>query len=126
MLPLLFLARIICKLPFARVCPPVSAEQVITVPLRSAVALSVDIVDKSGRDEFSFRDLKTCNIVRFVDIGVAISAVPRFESPLLNTNGYGGMATVHRSMSVLVLHVTFNAPLWHVYSTPICLSSKKA
>ena len=88
MSPLLFPARIICRLSLARDRPPVSAEQVITVPLRSAVALSVDIVDINGRDEFSFRDLETYNVVRFVDIGVAISAVPSFESPLLNAVGY--------------------------------------
>ena len=84
---LLFPARIICRLAFARVCPPISAEQVITVPLRSAVALLVDIVELSGRDELSFRDLETYNMVRFVDIGVAISAVPRFVTPLLNAIG---------------------------------------
>ena len=85
MSPLLFPARIICRLSLARDRPPVSAEQVITVPLRSAVALSVDIVDISGRDEFSFRDLEIFNMIRFVDIGVAVSAVPRFVTPLLNT-----------------------------------------
>ena len=52
------------------------------------MALLVDIVELSGRDELSFRDLETCNMVRFVGIGVAISAVPSFESPLLNTIGY--------------------------------------
>jgi hypothetical protein len=58
MLPLLFPAIIISRLAFSRDCPAVSAEQVITVPLRSVVALLVDIVDISGRDELSFRDLE--------------------------------------------------------------------
>ena len=88
MLLLLFPISVICRLAFARDTPAVSAEQVIIVPLRSAVTLLVDIVELSGRDELSFRDLETCNMVRFVGIGVAISAVPSFESPLLNTIGY--------------------------------------
>ena len=88
MLLLLFPISDICRLAFARDTPAVSAEQVIIVPLRSAVALLVNIVELSGRDELSFKDLETCNMVRFVDIGVAISAVPSFESPLLNTIGY--------------------------------------
>ena len=87
MLLLLFPDRIICRLTLSRDCPPVSAEQVITVSLRSAMAVSVDNVDISGRDELSFRDLETYNMVRFVDIGVAISAVPRFVTPLLNAIG---------------------------------------
>ncbi len=83
----MFLARIISRLAFARDCPAVSAEQVITVPLRSAVALSVDIVDISGRDEFSFRDLEIYMVVKVVLIGVAISDVPRFGIPLLSIIG---------------------------------------
>ena len=87
MLPLLFLARIISRLAFAWDCPAVSAEQIIVVPLRSAVALGVYIVDISGRDEFSFRDLETYRVVKVVGIGVAISDVPSFVTPLLNTIG---------------------------------------
>ena len=85
MLILLFPISAISRLAFARDCPAVSAEQVITVPLRSAVALSVDSVDISGRDELPFRDLETYKVVKVVDIGVAISAVPCFVTPLLNT-----------------------------------------
>ena len=87
MLPLLFLARIISRLALIKDCPAVSAEQVITVPLRSVIALLVDSVDISGRGEFSFRDLETYKVVKVVDIGVAISDVPRFVTPLLNTIG---------------------------------------
>ena len=47
-----------------------------------------EVVKELFLDELSFRDLETYNVVRFVDIGVAISAVPSFESPLLNTIGY--------------------------------------
>ena len=85
MLPLLFLARINSRLALVRDCPAVFAEQIITVPLRSAVALLVDIVDISGRDEFSFRDLETYRVVKVVGIGVAISDVPSFVIPLLNS-----------------------------------------
>jgi hypothetical protein len=87
MFPLLFLARIISRLAFIRDCPAVSAEHVITVPLRSAVALLADIVDISDRDELSFRDLEIYKVVKVVDIGVVISAVPSLVTPLLNTIG---------------------------------------
>ncbi len=87
MLPLLFLARNINRLSFARDCPAVSPEQVITVPLRSAIALLVDIVDISGRDELSFRDIEKYKVVKVVLIGVAISDVPRFGIPLLSIIG---------------------------------------
>ena len=88
MLLLLFPISAIRRLAFARDCPAVSAEQVIIVPLRSAVVLSVNIMDVSGKDELSFKDLEIVKEVKFVDIGVAISAVPCFASPLLNAIGY--------------------------------------
>jgi hypothetical protein len=72
---------------FYRDCPAVSAEQVITVPLRSVIALLVDIMDISGRDELSFRDLEIYKVVRVVCIGVTISAVPSLVTPLLNSIG---------------------------------------
>ena len=63
-------------------------EQIITVPLRSIVELSVDIVDISGNDEFLFNDLEIFRNVKVVDIGkVAIVAVPTYERVLSKDNG---------------------------------------
>ena len=48
------------------------AEQVMVVPLRSAVALSVDTMETSGRGDMLSNDLETFRVVKAVIIGVTI------------------------------------------------------
>ena len=48
------------------------AEQVMVVPLRSAVALLVDIVETSGRGQLLFNNFETFRVVEAVIIGVTI------------------------------------------------------
>jgi hypothetical protein len=59
-------------------------EQVIIVPLRSVVTLSVNIVETSGKDELLSNDLDTVRVVKVVIIGVSIRIVPMYESCLSN------------------------------------------
>ena len=49
-----------------------AAEQVMVVPLRSAVALLVDIVETSGRGQLLFNNFETFRVVKAVIIGVTI------------------------------------------------------
>jgi hypothetical protein len=59
-------------------------EQVIIVPLRSVVALLVDIVETNGKGELLFNDLDTFRVVKLVIIGVSIRIVPMYVSVLSN------------------------------------------
>jgi hypothetical protein len=59
-------------------------EQVIIVPLRSVVTLSVDIVETNGKDELLSNDLVILRVVKLVVIGVSIRAVPMYEGCLSN------------------------------------------
>ena len=65
---------IISTISVARSCggADLSPEHVIIVLLRSAVALLVDIMEVSGKDELLFNDLETYRVVMPVGIGVAI------------------------------------------------------
>ena len=81
--PPLFPTKIISTLAVASSSRS-SPEQVMMVPLRSAVVLSVDIVEISGRDELLFSDLETLRMVSVVIIGATIRIVPIYESSLSN------------------------------------------
>jgi hypothetical protein len=59
-------------------------EQVIIVPLRSVVTLSVDIVETNGKEELLSNDLVIVRVVRLVVIGVSIRIVPMYVSVLSN------------------------------------------
>ena len=78
---MLFPKRNITSLAFIKVP---TAEQVITVPLRSVEVLSVDIMEISGKGELSFNDLEMFRVVKAVDIGEAAIAVPIRERVLIN------------------------------------------
>ena len=60
------------------------SEQVITVPFRSVVTLSVDIVEINGKRELLSNDLDTLRVVKLVSIGASIRIVPKFASVLSN------------------------------------------
>ena len=71
-LPLLFPTRNIWTLADDRNMPSsVCSEQLITLPLKSAVVLSVNIVEFSGGD---FETLS--KVVEFADIGSVVIVVP--------------------------------------------------
>ena len=55
----------------------VFSEQIITVPSKLAVVVSVDIVDISGRD------LEIFNIVEYTDIGSDVVLVPSIWNALV-------------------------------------------
>ena len=59
-------------------------EQVITVPFKSVVTLSVDIVEASGKCELLSNDLDILRVVKLVIIGCSIRAVPMCESCRIN------------------------------------------
>ena len=69
-MPPLFPTKIIWTLADDKVWPPsVCSEQVITLLLKSAVVIFVNIVETSGRD------LEILNVVEFTDIGGVIILV---------------------------------------------------
>ena len=119
------LAEAIAPLP--KSCP----EQVITVPLRSAVALSINIIELNGKD------LETFKMVReLTDIGAAITVtvvlslwvlLPKID--LVSTVGWPGLVMLHSSKvsSFMIidetLQLVLSGPPKHTYSTPAGSSS---
>ena len=78
MLPFLFPTNSISTLALARHSRSNldRPEQIMMVPLRSVVTLSVNIMEINGKDELSFNDLETFRLVKAVNIGRSIRIVP--------------------------------------------------
>ena len=84
---LIFLIPVMITSTFSGARSPVISdipEQVIIVPFRSVVTLSVDIVETNGKGELLFNDLDTVRVVKLVIIGASIQTVPTCESVLSN------------------------------------------
>ena len=59
-------------------------KQVIIVPFRSVVTLSVDIVEINGKCELLSNDLDILRVVKLVIIGCSIRIVPKFAESVLS------------------------------------------